>query len=94
MASKYYVGDTGTDIYVDLNSDISSGTEFKLKIIKPSGTKVTWTGALDGTTKIKYTTSANDWDEAGDYKCNAYVALPAWSGHGNTTTFHIYALGE
>lgn len=87
--SKYYVGDVGTVIEVDCVENISSGTEFKLKVRKPSGTAVTWVGALYGTTKIQYTVGSGDWDEDGRYELQAYVAMPGWTGLGDTDTFQV-----
>lgn len=94
MADQYFVGDVGTEILVDCGEDISLGTNLELKVKKPSGTEVTWSGTLSGTNFIKYIIQAGDFDEAGTYFVNASLTLGAWAGHGETATIPVYALGE
>lgn len=88
--SKLYQGDIGTVIDVDTSTDLSTAIILELRIKKPSGTEVVWAGALHDTTKIRYTIDAADFDEVGTYQVQAYVALPSWSGWGDTTSFAVY----
>jgi hypothetical protein len=86
---KYYVGDIGTEIIVDTCSDISAATSVILKIEKPDGTKVEWTGVVYQTTKIRYVIIEGDFDQAGKYLLQAYAEIGSWSGHAKTTFFVV-----
>jgi len=88
----YYVGDIGTAIITDVCSDITTSTVAALDVTKPDGTQVRWMGSVYDTTKIRYYVNANDFDQAGEYRLQAYVEMPGWIGHGNTTTFTVTAL--
>ena len=87
---QIYQGDIGTVFLIDTKSNISTGTVFQLKIKKPSGTEVIWTGELSGTTKVQYTTVAGDLNESGLYKLQVYVEIPSWRGRGKTAEFTVY----
>lgn len=90
----YYVGDIGTAITVDVCSDIATATLVALDVTKPDGTSIRWTGTVHDTTFIQYIVIAGDFDQAGEYRVQSYVEIPGWSGHGNTTTFKVTALGS
>lgn len=90
MTSKYYVGDTGTEILVDCGSTITGATNTKLKVKKPDGTTVEWTATIDGTDYLKYTTLSADFSVAGTYFLQASLTLGGWSGLGETAQFVIY----
>lgn len=49
-----FIGDTGTQIILDCGINISSATMLHIVCRKPDGTKVTWSGVLEGTNTIKY----------------------------------------
>jgi len=85
----YYIGDIGAAIVVDVCNDIATATLVALDVTKPDGTQVRWVGSLHETTKIKYIVIAGDFDQAGEYRVQAYIEIPGWSGHGNTTTFKV-----
>ena len=86
---KYYVGDVGTEIIVDVCADITAATKTDLLVEKPDGTIVTWVGGIYETTKIRYVIQAGDLDQAGEYMLQAYVEISGWTGRGNTTTFRV-----
>ncbi len=91
MSNKYYVGDIGTDVIVDVGSDITTASLTNLSVKKPSGKEVTWVGAVVQTTKIAYTTVAGDFDEPGTYKLQSLVTLlSGWSGRGDCTSFIVH----
>jgi hypothetical protein len=94
--SKIYQDDIGTVFEVDVGADISAATTTDLKVIKPSGASVTWVGAANGgtNTQIDYTIIADDLDEAGRYRLNAYVVTASWDGHGETVEFVVYTVGN
>jgi len=88
----YYVGDVGTAIIVDVCSDITQATLVALDVTKPDGTQVRWIGSVYDTTKIRYYVDINDFDQVGEYRLQAYIEIPGWAGHGNTTTFKVTQL--
>lgn len=91
--SKHYEGDTKTVILVDTLHDITGATKLELRVIKPCNEEVTWTGTLNGTTKIQYITQAADFDEPGKWRLNAYVESPDWTGLGDLATWDVYEAG-
>jgi len=96
-SAKYYVGAVGTEIVVDTEEDISTATVLKLLVKKPCGAEVEWVGELGPPntvgvyTTIKYVVATGDWDTAGWWTVQAYVAMPGWSGLGATVKFKLYA---
>ena len=88
---KHYKGTIGTEVLVDVKENIITATTVLLKVTKPSGIVVNWTDCrVKELTKISYIIKSGDWDEAGEYRLQAYVELPDWSGLGETATFTIY----
>lgn len=75
MGVKHYVGEEGTDIVVDVGSDISSATTAALKVRKPDGSFVTWTGTVTGAGNdhITYTITSVDFNLAGTYRIQSFV---------------------
>lgn len=96
MADKHYVDTVGLVIYVATDIDLSSATNTKLLVQKPSGEEVEWsaTAVVDEfgeTTRLKYTTVSGDLDEEGFYKLQASATISGWTGKGRTTSFKVYA---
>lgn len=89
VPSKFYVGDTGTEIIVDTCDDITTATLVKLMVQKPDDTIVEWVGSVYDTTKIRHVVVAGDLDLAGEYLVQAYVQMPSWVGRGNNTSFKV-----
>ena len=87
---KIYINDIGTELIVDCGTDISTATTTNLLVSKPNGKVVTWVGTISNTTCIKYNTLLNDLDQAGEYKLQAYIVLPTWSGRGQNSSFTVY----
>jgi len=92
--SKYYVGDIGTQIVVDVCGSLATATLVRFDVEKPDGTSASWVGSVYGTTSITYTVVAGDFNQAGEYRLQSYVEMPGWTGHGNTITFKISAIGD
>lgn len=84
-----FVGDVGTKILLDCDANVSLSSVRKIMGRKPSGTKVEWSAALEGTDSIQYTTQAGDLDEVGRWRLQAYVEMPAWKGSGEVATLVI-----
>ena len=93
MASKLYVDDEGTVFEVDVGTDVSGASTTDLKVRKPDGTRVSWTGAVNGVTntQIDYTIVTDDLDQSGTYRLQSYVVTPTWTGRGETAEFVVYA---
>lgn len=89
--SKVYKGDIGTKIIVDTDMDLSSATVLKIYYIKPDGTKGSWTGTLEGTDGISYTTtSASDLGAAGLWILQAYAEMSGGKWYGEAVALNIY----
>ncbi len=89
MADKYYKNDIGTQIIVDIGTDITGATNTKLLVEKPGGEEVEWTAAVYNSNYLLYTTIAGDFIP-GIFKLNASLTLGGWSGRGETATFEVF----
>ena len=89
--SQFYLGDIGTEIIVDVCSDISTATLVSLKVMKPDGTEHTWVGTVYQTQYIRYITQVGDFDQVGEYRVQPYIEMPGWEGRGDTATFKVSA---
>lgn len=87
---KIYVGDIGTVIDLDTEVNISAATSAKIVVLKPDETEVEWTGAVNGTTVVRYTTVLDDLDQEGVWRLQAKVTTPAGTWLGNTVTVTVY----
>ena len=87
---KHYVEEIGTDILVDVGTDVTGATDLKLKVEKPDGTTAEWTAIVDGTDYLKHTTISTDFDQAGLYRLQASLTIGGWVGLGETASFVIY----
>jgi hypothetical protein len=98
-----HVGDIGTRILVDTESDISRADIVRLLVKKNTSVlsgwvgAVIWVGTAVDATKIEYYTIAGDFDTAGSYELQAYVAFYApgstviersWTG--TVVTFEVF----
>lgn len=93
--AKYYVNSYGITIILDTKQDVSSATTMQIRAQKPSGKAVTWTaergpmGATGTYTKIQYTVQSGDWDEAGYWTLQAYIATSSWAALGDSVKFKL-----
>lgn len=86
---RYYQGDIGLDIIVDVCQDITTATKASLIVEKPDGELVEWIGVVYEITNIRYTVVEGDLDQSGVYNVQSYVETPSWSGHGGMTQFRV-----
>lgn len=84
-----FIGDTGTEIVLDCGIDVSSATARKIIARKPSGTRVEWTAAAEGSTSIKYVTQADDLNVAGEWALQAHIEMPDWIGSGDVVRLQV-----
>lgn len=90
-APAVYVGDIGTAIYLDTllsATDAATVTLAAIDVKKPDGTTARWVGSMVGS-EVMYATQAGDLDQAGTYRLQAYVEMPAWRGHGSTFVLEV-----
>ena len=74
MADILHVGQIGGVIRLTSTTDISSAVSLEIRYQKPSGATGSWTGALEGTTGVQYTTvDADDLDEAGTWRFQGFA---------------------
>jgi len=90
IREKIYVGNIGTVIDLDTEVDISTATSVKIAALKPDDTEVEWTGTIEGTTVVRYTTVADDLDQEGVWRLQAKVTTPSGTWLGNTVTMAVY----
>lgn len=90
--SKHYVGEIGTEIIIEADSDISAASGVYLNVKKPDGTIVEWDGSVVSGIYIRYISQSGDFDQAGEYSVQPNVALSGWAGPGDTDTFTIHKL--
>ncbi|HWQ18555.1 MAG TPA: hypothetical protein VN455_02180 [Methanotrichaceae archaeon] len=80
--SKIYIGDVGVEIRLDTGVDIDDATLLAIEVLKPDKTPDEWEATQYGTTQsITYTTIADDLDQAGTYKLQAYAEWGENSKH-------------
>jgi len=89
--TDHYVGEIGTDIIVDIGTDITGATPTVLKVQKPDGTTVEWTASIYNSNYLKYTTISGDFDQSGTYVVQASLTLTGWTGLGDVATFEVYS---
>jgi len=80
-------GVIGAKITVNVTSDITGGTVFKIYYRKPDGTTGFWTaGKETNNTSISYTTTlATDLDQVGIWILQSWVEVGGWKGYGEVT---------
>lgn len=92
MGKKIYIGDTGTELILNTNEDISGAT-VSIKVRKGDGTITEWTAVTYGAplTKVKHVMVADDLSCSGIYRVQAHVQLTTgWTGLGETAEFMVY----
>ncbi|KKL64805.1 hypothetical protein LCGC14_2161320 [marine sediment metagenome] len=90
--NKSFVGDVGLIIYLDCGQVISGATGIVIKVRKPDETTTEWAATISGTNYIKYTVQSGDFNQAGEYRFQAYMTLGAWVGRGDTVDYMVYAV--
>jgi hypothetical protein len=76
MAGVAFIqGDEGKVLDVSVTIDITGATVRQLKMRKPSGTTAAWTASIQQASPgiLRYTTTTDDLDEAGQYVGHAYI---------------------
>ena len=91
MAAKeeLCIGDYGSEIVLDTQEDITSATALEIVGKKPNGDAVQWPAVLEGATKVKYVTQANDIDVRGTWGLRARVTSLVGLWTGNKATIKV-----
>ena len=94
-SSKFYVGDVGTELLVDVCVDISDASAVRICIMKPGATtEVTWNAAVYQSRYLRHVCQAGDLSVAGAYLVQAWVQTPSGSWRGDVGTFRVYGAFE
>ena len=65
--------DVGVKFKLNTGKDISAADSYDIHYKKPSGTTGTWTGTVEDSNYVVYTTVSGDLDESGVWEVQAYV---------------------
>ena len=87
---KVYVGDTGTEIKLDTESDLSTATLVSIEAKRPDGTTVSWAGTVVELTKIRFYSQAGTFNQDGNWKLQAKAVLPSGTWLGSTVALKVY----
>ncbi|RLA38665.1 MAG: hypothetical protein DRR06_20380 [Gammaproteobacteria bacterium] len=97
--NEIHLNDVGTVFEVtlvesDVVVDISTATTLTIKFKKSDGATVmtkTASFSTDGTDgRLQYTSVADDLDQTGPWKLQAYVIMPSWTGHSSIGEFEVF----
>lgn len=87
--SEIYVGDVGTEIELDCGIDTTTATQREIVARSPVGVIKTWPATQIGQNVIQYITQPGDIDVVGNWRLQARVAMPGWSGSGKVATLKV-----
>ena len=90
MADKMYIGDVGTILIIDCQTNIADATSTLIKVRKPDETDHDWVTTIYNSNYLKYTVVADDFDQCGIYHAQAYVVTPNGTWRGESFAFEIY----
>lgn len=88
-------GDVGAIIRLTSTTDISSASALKIRFIRPDGVRGEWTGTLNGTTNVQYTTTSKadiPKGSRGFWTFYGYAELSSgWKGHCSAGELEVLA---
>ena len=85
-----YQGENDIEIRLDTGVSLINATLINIRVVKPSGSAVTWVATRYGTTnEITYTASSTDLDEIGDYVLRAYIEWNTSKHLGEAATIQV-----
>lgn len=87
---KHYQDEIGTNVLVNVGTDISTAITTNLKVKKPSGAIATWAASVVNSNYLSYDSEVGDLDEVGRYELQASLVIGGWTGLGETDSFIIY----
>ena len=89
LNKTHYIGENGTNIIIDVKSDISTATKLIMMTQKPSGKCYQWVASALGLSSAKYKIKKGDLNEAGTYTVQLYLEMPDWAGYAYPITFNV-----
>jgi hypothetical protein len=87
---KVYIGDTGTEVRLDCEQDVSAATQRSIEVRKPGGATVSWAAQASGSNFIQYTSLVGTFDIPGEWVLQAKVELPTGVWLGESVSLHVY----
>lgn len=82
--TKIYQGTVGVVVILDTSIDLTSASERKILVRKPSGAEVEWAATLSGSTALQHAIAADDIADAGEYFLQAKVTIGSLITRGET----------
>jgi len=94
MPDKHYVGEVGTELFLNVWQDLSSASEVKMLVKKPDNTRHEWSAEIypidSVNTYLRHTIVEGDFNMSGIYEFQAWAKFAAWEGKGKTAPLMIY----
>jgi hypothetical protein len=87
---KHYVGETGTEIKIDCNRDLTTAVNPKIFLKRPDDTVVEIVAEVYMQQYLRIFSDANTFTVPGKYEIQPYVEINNWKGRGKTVQFIIY----
>lgn len=86
---KIYRGDVGTEILINMQTDLTSATGIVLVVKKPDDTVVNWIPTVQNDEYLKYTVVSGDLNLKGDYTIQANLTIGSWTGSSTICNFSV-----
>jgi len=90
MIEKHYVGESGTEIRINCNRDISEASSHKAFLKRPDGTIIEFVTEIYPTNYLRFFTLPETFNTSGLYEVQPYVEIGGWAGRGKTVSFVVY----
>ena len=87
---KVYLGDSGTKLLIDCQTDISAAISLSIRVRKPGGQMVDWPGTLEASNTMFYITLPDDLDQSGVWKLQAVVTFADGRWYGATADLIVF----
>lgn len=86
----FFQGQIGAIIQLDTEDELlSAASKLEIQYRKPDGTCGSWPGSADGRKIVYTTTSADDLDQDGRYRLQAYGEGEGWALHGSIAQLQV-----
>ena len=89
--SKHYIGEIGTRLLMELESEISTYDSLYLNIKKPNNDIEHGDAVIVSGIYIEHIVASGDFDQKGIYIAQPFIAMSGWSGLGDSDTFEIHS---
>jgi len=93
--NKHYVGEVGTELFLDTQQDLDSAAEVKMLVKKPDGTRHEWDAEIypidSVNVYLRHVVEEGDFDQSGIFEFQSWARFASWEGKGKTAPLMIYA---